>query len=387
MTVSKDGMISIQMNTPLPSSPSLPPTKPLGPSNVKKVSALLIWFTFNALTLLLNKFLFAKLQFSYPLALTAVHMFVCTIFSWAIILVFKLLPFQKQTSRDIIRHVLPLAVVFCVNIVLGNVSLRFIPISFMQTIKSSVPVFTVLIQGIFLKKVFENRVYLSLIPVVGGVGLASFTEASFNMVGFLCAVFASVTTAVQAVLMSLLLASGMKKMDPINLLFYMAPISFAILLPFVCFFELNSIRTEWIYYGELEPILWLFVGGAVAFALNYSSFVVSSVVSTLTMTVSGNAKAVINIVVSVIIFGNPITFMNWIGCLVAIAGVMWYQFIMMHPKPVEVAKAVVERAPLLTKSPYLRSSVAGRSPFLNAQGSFGKDLKPLMEKEESSHQA
>jgi len=32
--------------------------------------------------------------------------------------------------------------VFCVNIVLGNVSLRYIPVSFMQTIKSFTPATT-----------------------------------------------------------------------------------------------------------------------------------------------------------------------------------------------------------------------------------------------------
>lgn len=36
--------------------------------------------------------------------------------------------------------------IFCVNIILGNVSLRYIPVSFMQTIKSLVPAFTVVLQ-------------------------------------------------------------------------------------------------------------------------------------------------------------------------------------------------------------------------------------------------
>eukprot|EP01113_Clastostelium_recurvatum_P027827 TRINITY_DN336_c0_g1_i3.p1 TRINITY_DN336_c0_g1~~TRINITY_DN336_c0_g1_i3.p1 ORF type:complete len:416 (+),score=114.27 TRINITY_DN336_c0_g1_i3:64-1248(+) len=365
MTVSKDamGMITIQLNEKdVPSAEN----KPQGPSNAKRVSALLLWFTFNALTLLLNKFLFAKLQFSYPFALTAVHMATCSFFAFLIIKVFKWIPFQQQSRSDIIRHILPLAVIFCVNIVLGNVSLRFIPISFMQTVKSSVPVFTVIIQTLFLRKTFEQRVYLALIPVVGGVALASFTESSFDMTGFLCAVFASITTAVQAVMMNLLLASGMKKMDPINLLFYMGPLSFAMLVPAVFMFEWQSISTEWIYFGQPAPLLWLFVGGAVAFALNYSSFVVSSVVSTLTMTVSGNLKAVINIVVSVAIFGNPIGLMNWIGCLVAIGGVMWYQHIMMNPRPVEPVLPIRAVASPKTTGFVLASERRKSTPGLSA---------------------
>jgi len=122
----------------------------------------------------------------------------------------------------------------------------------------------------------------------------------------------------------------MKKLDPINLVFYTSPISLALLIPLCLIFEWHSIRFEWEYYGDLRVMSWLFVSGSVAFFLNYSSFIVSSVVNVLTMTVAGNLKAVINIIASVMIFNNQIGPTNWLGCFVAIGGVMWYNQLMLH---------------------------------------------------------
>jgi hypothetical protein len=46
--------------------------------------------------------------------------------------------------------------------------------------------------------------------------------------------------------------------------------------------------------------------------------------SALTYTVSGNVKIVINIVLSVIIFQNEVSWLNGLGCFLTIAGAIWY---------------------------------------------------------------
>jgi hypothetical protein len=46
---------------------------------------------------------------------------------------------------------------------------------------------TVVLQWLVWGKTFDRRVWLSLLPVVGGIVLTSFTELSFNLAGFLAA--------------------------------------------------------------------------------------------------------------------------------------------------------------------------------------------------------
>lgn len=264
------------------------------------------------------------LEFNYPLSLTAVHMATCGIGAFLVLRVFKVFPLQQISWNEQTTKVLPLSILFCSNIVLGNISLRWVPVSFMQTVKSSVPAFTVFLQVIFFKKTFSQDTYLSLIPIVGGVGLASWAEVNFNRLGFYSALIASVITALMAIMSGILLT---QQLNAVNLLYYMAPWSFVMLLPLAYLSEFESIRDEWSLYGEPEPIVVLIISGVIAFLLNIFTFLVIKYTSPLTYTVSGNFKVVLSITISVMIFKNEITFWNGLGCAVAVVGVMWYNHI------------------------------------------------------------
>ena len=72
---------------------------------------------------------------------------------------------------------------------LGLVSIKFVPVSFTETIKSSAPIFTVVISGILLGE--KNGVYVlgSLVPIMMGLALCSAYELRFNVQGFAAALF------------------------------------------------------------------------------------------------------------------------------------------------------------------------------------------------------
>jgi len=63
----------------------------------------------------------------------------------------------------------------------------------------------VVLQCLVWKKSFDRRVWLSLIPIVGGIVLTSVTELSFNMAGFLAAFFGCVVTSTKTILAESLL--------------------------------------------------------------------------------------------------------------------------------------------------------------------------------------
>jgi drug/metabolite transporter (DMT)-like permease len=213
-------------------------------------------------------------------------------------------------------------VIFILNIVLGNFSLHFVPVSFMQTVKSAVPAFTYLFQVVLAYRSFELDTAATLVPVVFGVMLATWTEVNYNFIGFMCAIIASVTTAIQSIVSSFLL-TGALKMDAVNLVYHLAPISAALLTPFVILFEASEISA---HSEILTPSLLFLVAlsSAVAFALNFSVFYAIKHTSTLTFTVAGNLKVVFVIVISVAIFRNEVTIVNGIGILTTIVGCWFY---------------------------------------------------------------
>jgi len=296
----------------------------LDATTITAAVAILSWYATNIFTVVLNKYLFQMIDFKFPLTLTAIHMLVSSLGGFIVLKVLRLVPFQSIPRDKLLTNIFPLGAVFCVNIILGNVSLRWIPVSFMQTVKSLVPAFTVLLQVTWLKQYSSKMTYLSLIPVVGGVALASFTEVNFEIIGFLAALISSLTTSVQSVVSSMLL-TGNLKLDSINLLYYMAPVSFMLIFPVALIFESESLREyDFEVHGTNFIIVNLFVSGIVAYLLNICVFFAIKSTSPLTFTVFGNLKVVAVICISVLIFRNEITWWNGFGCLAATLGIIWY---------------------------------------------------------------
>jgi len=204
-----------------------------------------------------------------------------------------------------------------------------------------VPAFTVLLQTVLLKQYSSQMTYLSLVPVVGGVALASFTEVNFEFIGFMAALIASLTTSIQSIVSSMLL-TGALKLDSINLLYYMAPVSFALICPiaFVSELELLS-QYDFETHGTSKVAFNLLISGVVAYLLNICVFFAIKSTSPLTFTVFGNLKVVAVIGISVLIFKNEITWWNGLGCFIAIIGIIWYNAIEYQIKE---AKKVVAQA-------------------------------------------
>jgi len=282
----------------------------------------------NILTVCLNKYIFQYLGFTFPLTLTAIHMLFSGLGAAIVLHLIGNPPLIKLDASHVLQRVFPLSFLFCFNIVLGNISIRWVPVSFMQTVKSSVPAFALLLQYTLFRQPNQPApgvpTCLSMIPIVGGVSLATGTEVNFEMTGFLAALAASMTTAMQAIITGRVLE---KKMDSVNLVYYMAPFSFILLAPLAYHMEYDSIVNDWSQQDIVDvphAVAVLVFSGIVAFCLNVTSFLVIANTSPLTFTVCGNFKVILSTTISVMIFQNEITYLSGLGCAVAIGGMIWY---------------------------------------------------------------
>ena len=84
------------------------------------------------------------------------------------------------------------------------------------------------------------------------------------------------------------------------------------------FFTSYFTDKEWTIY-----LLFLF-NGFTAFALNVSNFEATKSTSPLVINIAGNIKQVCMIIISVIVFKQPLSVKSVIGCIVTIAGSFWY---------------------------------------------------------------
>lgn len=68
----------------------------------------------------------------------------------------------------------------------------------------------------------------------------------------------------------------------------------------------------------------LLVNGALAFALNISSFHTNRVAGALTLTVAGNVKQCLTILLGVVLFDVRVGLVNGMGMVVAVVGGFWF---------------------------------------------------------------
>lgn len=291
---------------------------------VTATSSIVVWYVCNIGVLLLNKYLLSSYGFKYPVFLTFCHMMACSAASYAVA-ASGLVPLHAVRSRAQLAKVTVLALVFCVTVVLGNVSLRFIPVSFSQAIGATTPAFTAMLSLMLLRARESGRTYFALVPIIAGIVVASGAEPRFHAIGFLAAVGATAGRALKSVVQGLLLSDASERLDSMSLLLYMAPIAAVALVPAVVVFEpgaLDAARA----LGRDGSMFWVSLGlnSLLAYLVNLTNFMVTRHTSALTLQVLGNAKGVVASAVSVALFKNPVTSTGALGYAITVAGVVMY---------------------------------------------------------------
>jgi len=176
-------------------------------------------------------------------------MLACSIMSYGLA-ISNTVMLQPVKSRQQFYKISTLALIFCIAVVLGNVSLRFIPVSFNQAIGATTPAFTALLAAVMMGHRESRSVYLSLIPVIVGIIIASGAEPMFNMLGFLAALTATAGRALKSVLQGIMLSDSSERMDSLSLLLYMAPIATISLVPITLYFEPDALSNALILGQE-----------------------------------------------------------------------------------------------------------------------------------------
>ncbi|CAL5407437.1 unnamed protein product [Camellia sinensis] len=296
-----------------------------GRSRVFTMGLVTSWYSSNIGVLLLNKYLLSNYGFKYPIFLTMCHMTACSLLSYIAIAWLKMVPMQTIRSRVQFLKISALSLVFCASVVSGNISLRFLPVSFNQAIGATTPFFTAVFAYLITFKREAWLTYLTLIPVVTGVIIASGGEPSFHLFGFLMCVGATAARALKSVLQGILLSSEGEKLNSMNLLLYMAPIAVVLLLPATLFMEENVVGITLALARDDIWIIWyLLFNSALAYFVNLTNFLVTKHTSALTLQVLGNAKGAVAVVVSILIFRNPVSVTGMLGYSLTVFGVILY---------------------------------------------------------------
>ncbi|KAJ9551329.1 hypothetical protein OSB04_015374 [Centaurea solstitialis] len=231
-----------------------------------------------------------------------------------------------NTDLEFWKSLFPVALAHTIGHVAATVSMSKVAVSFTHIIKSGEPAFSVLVSKFILGESFPMAVYLSLVPIIGGCGLAALTELNFNMTGFMGAMISNLAF----VFRNIFSKKGMKGKSVSGMNYYacLSLLSLLILTPFAIAVEGPQMwAVGWQKaITEIGPhFIWWVAAQSIFYHLyNQVSYMSLDEISPLTFSIGNTMKRISVIVSSIIIFRTPVQPVNALGAAIAVLGTFLY---------------------------------------------------------------
>lgn len=202
-------------------------------------------------------------------------------------------------------------------------------VSFTHIVKAAEPLFTAALSLIVMKSKLSVEAYVTLIPIVIGVAVASAKEVSFSWTSLCAAMASNFFYQLRMVLSKLNLTEPeSSKLSPGNAFRVVTLLSFAILLPFALILEGDSAYRTMVNIqrrGELGAVLQdILTSGASFYLYNEISFWILDLVHPVTLAVGNAIKRVVLIAAAIMFFHSPMDPIGAIGAAVAVGGSFMY---------------------------------------------------------------
>ncbi len=189
-------------NAPPPTRISCPrqPPRPASRQVQPVVFSLFLYFFLNLLLTLYNKYVLFR--FPFPYTLTAVHALSSAIGSYALSRrrFFDSTPLSARQNLAIVAF----SLLYTLNIAVSNVSLQMVTMAFHQVVRSTTPLFTLLLSAYILRTSCSVKKLVSLLPVVIGVSFTTYGEYQFTPLGCVLTVLGTGLAAAKTVFTNVL---------------------------------------------------------------------------------------------------------------------------------------------------------------------------------------
>ncbi|GAA5961175.1 hypothetical protein JCM3765_001253 [Sporobolomyces pararoseus] len=376
---------SLSTNSPTPTlvnAPLTSTTTTLRRSIVPPWLIILGWIGLSTAVIFMNREILVGRQFSYPIALTSIHLALQTIATRLLHRYTDLIsgpipsnygdyfavPLKETNEGEASesvgmttptidseerkrwkkasvamdwpswnREILPIAILFSLSLVLSNWAYLYCSVAFIHILKSISPVAILLAAFAFRTKSFSFKLCLIVLTISAGVGIASAAEVNFNLTGFTIQMVAIAIEATRVTLIQLLLTptssssspsssskpapvSSSSPMSPLKSLYFFAPI--CLLLNLFLLIPLEGLTP--IY--RIPELGWglILVNASLTFGLNLSAVMLIGL-SSMVLSLSKVVKDVLMVVAPALLLGESLTMTQIVGYGVATAGLVWYK--------------------------------------------------------------
>lgn len=327
--------------------------------------ALLSWLGLSATLVCFNKYMYLERDnggfgFPFPLAITWFHMLAGLIATNVIKRVrpdwMPVAAEGRLSLKQLVRNILPIGIVFALYLGIGNRVYLYLPVSFVQMLKSAGPLFVFAVSVAAGQEKFTMTSLAIIFVLVTGVASASFGEVNFSWFGLAIQMVAFILDGFRLVLLKTLMSSQQGvKLDPLSALYYYSPVCVVTLILPVAYFEaaeLHKVLTTALLEHTLPSLLGaILLNASVALALNLCLLALFGNVGATTISVAATCRDICLTFASAWIFRSHISQVQVIGYLSACIGVKLWDELKARPEAFDKAFGIRygERLPLVTK--------------------------------------
>jgi len=303
---------------------------------------LTLWYSSSIVTSLTTKSILREFPFPIGVALVQQAMAASLSYvSWR-----WQLRAEEAEPPELHRHsaaFAPIAIVMVMSLVSYRWCLLSVSVSFAHTMKTLGPLFTIVFSRVLLQERLPASRYLSVLPVVLGVAIATSTEVEFAPVGFACAVVSTVCQALQMVLAKRVL--GEASVSKAELFCVAAVYAFLMLVPLFAALEAWWLRTvsaeAWRHTAR-----WMLINGLASFANQFSGLsVLDEMSSPLSHALANVMKRAAVISMAFVVANRPVTPLHLCGVGMSVFGTLVYRQLD-HCRPDRVTSDGYELVPL-----------------------------------------
>jgi len=335
----------------------------------------LCWYSVSITLVLYNKWVLAQWRgngLPFPLFYTMSHMALKGVFSSSYLLFTGrccdgALP---KPNRRVFMGACLVGVMTGLDVAASNLSFVFISVAFYTMLKSASLIFILVMATAVRVERCSLQIALTIIIICGGIFLASFGEASFDMTGFALVALSELFAAIRWIATQVILQEG--NLDAMTAVFYMSPASTLSLGPLVIARERAQLAELSDVGVFVDYLLIAVFPGFLAFLLLLVEVQLVKETSSLTLSVFGNLKSIVTIIVAIVIFGERTTLMQWCGLTVALGGMFAYSFVKNRTVSID-ALAQMEYERLLDDD----LDADARTPRILGEPTFCAEFPPL----------
>lgn len=213
-----------------------------------------------------------------------------------------------------------------------------VSVAFHQIVRSISPVFTVIVYKLWFGREYSRATWISCIPITVGVSMVAYGELDFTAIGFALTLLGVVLAVTKSVVTNRLM-TGSLALPPLEILLRISPLAAFQSLVYAMVTGEGAGFKKFVDDGQLTTgwVIALICNSCIAFVLNISSFQTNKVTGALTITVCGNLKQILTVLLGILIFNVKIGAINGMGMVVAIVGGAYYSKVELNNKQAKKA--------------------------------------------------